>query len=330
MAESSHEVASNEQQTLIQVQDVPGKGKGVIAQRDIAIGTCVLYEKPLIMIDSSTSEVPEKIIAAMLKDLPKERQRQYLSLHNNFPGRYPFSGIARTNCLGIGQGSRIGAAYPTISRINHSCVPNVHPSWNIDDEMGAAYAVRPIKEGDEITIDFSTGGPSIVRQERLYREYGFHCNCELCSLPPDDLELSDSRHFEIERLYNAMGGIYRASEDASAALSDHRFLIKCLEGEYLEGAVLYTTRVYLDAFKICSGHGDQARACAFAERAHRARLVFEGEDSLFAEHTKALMEDPTSHSLFASYSTDWEDSDKFPPTSLDEADFEEWLWKRAN
>jgi hypothetical protein len=68
----------------------------------------------------------ESYIAAELKAPSKTEQRQFLSLYNNFSGKYPFSGIVKTNALPCGLEYPIGGVYPTICVINHSCLPNAH------------------------------------------------------------------------------------------------------------------------------------------------------------------------------------------------------------
>ncbi|KAF2724464.1 hypothetical protein K431DRAFT_144982 [Polychaeton citri CBS 116435] len=72
----------------------------------------------------------EKTLASKLKSLSKVEQRQFLSLHNNFPDKCTFGGITKTNALPCGSESPVGGVYPTISLINHSSFPNSHNNWN--------------------------------------------------------------------------------------------------------------------------------------------------------------------------------------------------------
>lgn len=78
---------------LFEIKDIPGKGKGLVARSDIPIGTRILCEEPLLIIQPKPNEELELLLAAKLKAMPNVSQRQFLSLHNNFPGRYPLSGI---------------------------------------------------------------------------------------------------------------------------------------------------------------------------------------------------------------------------------------------
>ena len=92
----------------------------------------------------------EGSIATKLKALSKTEQRQFLSLHNNFPGKYPLSGIAKTNALPCGPGFMIGGVYPTICIINHSYLPSAHNDWNSDAKWETIHTIRHIKSGERL------------------------------------------------------------------------------------------------------------------------------------------------------------------------------------
>ena len=124
----------------------------MLAIVDITTGTRIVYEKPLFIVRPGPEETLEKVIASKLKALDRNIQRQFLSLHNNFPGKYPFGGIVRTNALPCGSGSPIGGVYPTLSYINYSCSPNAHNNWNSKEEHETIHAIRTITRGTEITI----------------------------------------------------------------------------------------------------------------------------------------------------------------------------------
>lgn len=50
----------------------------------------------------------ESSVALKLKALSKTEQWQFLSLHNNFPGKHLVSGFVKTNALPCGSGSATG------------------------------------------------------------------------------------------------------------------------------------------------------------------------------------------------------------------------------
>jgi hypothetical protein len=314
---------------LFGIQSVPGKGKGLVARFNIAKGQRILYEKPLFTTPSlSPISLMENNIAMKLKALSKTEQRQFLSLHNNFPGKHPFSGIVKTNALPCGPGSMIGGVYPTICLINHSCLPNAHNSWNSDAKCETIHAIRYIKSGEEIVISYDKGGSSDSRRTYLKDAFGFDCNCSLCSLPLPDLQISDARRLEIQVLDNAIGDSDRVMSKPDDSLADCHRLLQVLEEEYKGSAGALIARLYYDAFQISITHGDQARASVFAERGHRSRVICEGEDSPETRKIKNLMENPAQHVNFG-VSKRWKTAKGLVPKGLDTGGFEKWLWRQG-
>ncbi|KAF2433998.1 SET domain-containing protein [Tothia fuscella] len=211
---------------LFEIRDIPGKGKGLIARFDVSTGTQL-----------------ETILVAKLKAMPKLSQRQFLSLHNNSPGKYPFSGIFKTNALPCGPGSPIGGVYPTAYFINHSCVPNAHNNWNNNKKHETIYAIRPIKIGSEITILYDHGGSSSVRQAFLKESFGFDCTCSGCTLPSSLLQTSDHRRTQMQSLDEAIGNSFRMISTPHESLRDCYLLLQVLNQEFKgsAGALLCQT-----------------------------------------------------------------------------------------
>ena len=215
---------------LFEIQTVPGKGKGLVARFNIAKGTRILYENPLFTTSNLSPIGQMEInIATKLKALSKTHQRQFLSLHNNFPGKYPFSGIVKTNALPCGPSSLIGGIYPTICFINHSCLSNAHNSWNSDIKCESIHAIRYINAGEEITISYDKGGPSDPRRMHLKDAFGFDCNCGVCSLSLPELQISDARRLQIQHLDDAIGDSDRVMNRPDECLADCHSLLQFLE-----------------------------------------------------------------------------------------------------
>ena len=310
-----------------EIYTVPGRGKGLIARFNIAKGTRVLCEHPLLTtLQLSPISLLESNIAAKLKSLSKTQQRQFLSLHNNFPGKHPFSGIVKTNALPCGPDSTTGGIYPTICFINHSCISNAHNNWNPASKCETIHTVRHITAGEEITISYDKGGPSASRRTGLRDAFGFDCDCSLCSLPLPELQLSDNRRVHIQRLDNAIGDPGRVLGRPYDCLADCRSLLQLLEEEYNGGVLI--ARLYYDAFQISITHGDQARASVFARKAHELRVMCEGQDSPETRRMKKLMENPAEHLNFGA-STRWKTLKGLVPKDLDPKGFEKWLWREG-
>ncbi|KFY05165.1 hypothetical protein O988_00216 [Pseudogymnoascus sp. VKM F-3808] len=319
---------SNQQMSpLYEIQDMTGKGIGVVAQQDIQTGARILCEPPLFTTaDLSIISQMELFIANELKGLSKAQQRQFLSLHNNFPGKQAFSGIVRTNALPLGPGSPTGGIFPIISRINHSCRPNTQHTWNSLKKHETIHAIRNIKKGEEITISYNLGGPSKWRRLRMKENFNFDCTCDLCSQPDEVLKVSDDRQVRIQILDDAIGDASRLMTSPGNALSDCRELLSLYEVEAITDARV--ARVCYDAFQICITHGDEARASSFARMAYETRLYLEGEDSSDTQKMKVFITSPAKHMSFG-YSQRWKQSMKKIPKDLSAEEFKLWLWRLA-
>ncbi|KAF2789412.1 SET domain-containing protein [Melanomma pulvis-pyrius CBS 109.77] len=312
---------------VFEIKTIPGKGRGLIARFNISKGTRILCEEPLITTRPMPPSELELFLAARLKALPRVSQRQYLSLHNNYPGKYPFANTFKTNALPCGAGSIVGGVYPTICLINHSCIPNSHNSWDSNAKHETIYAIRPIKAGEEITIPYDKGGTSATRLAFLKEAFGFDCTCRGCSRPPSDLQASDARRLRIQSLDDAIGDPYRMQSRPRQSLRDCRSLLQALEEEYDGCAGALGARLYYDAFQVSIAHGDQARAGVFAERAYRARVVCEGEGSPETQRARALARRPADHNSFGLCSMKWKSTRGMVPEGLDTAQFERWLFR---
>ncbi|ORY10231.1 hypothetical protein BCR34DRAFT_625347 [Clohesyomyces aquaticus] len=245
---------------LFEIENISHKGRGLVARCNISKGTRILCEKPLLTLRPMAPGDAEKVLATQLKALPKESQRQFLSLHNTKPGQHPFTGIVKTNALPCGPDSPIGGVYPTICLINHSCIPNSHHSWNNNTEQETIHAIRPIKAGEEITISYDRGGTSSVRRTFLKEAFDFDCHCHRCSLLTPELGASDARRSLIQSLDDAIGDPFRMASRPKDSLRDCSSLLQALRDEYDGCTEILSARAYYDAFQISIAHGDQARA----------------------------------------------------------------------
>ncbi|KAF5592105.1 SET domain-containing protein [Fusarium pseudocircinatum] len=294
---------------LFEVRDIRGRGRGLIAKVDIPAGTRILCEKPLLLASTTIPGDLEATAAPRLEDLLKSQQREFLSLHNNFPGKDPFSGIIRTNALPCGPGSIVGGVYPTICLINHSCLPNSHQNWNSEAGHETIHAIRQIKAGEEITISYYEGGPSMQRRPMLKRSFGFDCACSLCSLPPSQLRASDVRRVRIQQLGVDIKNLFTMKHNPEANLKACLTLLHTLQEEYGVCVAPHSARLYDEAFRICIAHGAVGRPTTFAEKSYQARVICEGEDSPETLRMKELIMEPETHDRFGALSLRWKSKD---------------------
>ena len=318
--------------TLYEIKLIPRKGKGLVARVDIAKGTRILVEKPFLtqvnVPNLQRADELEKELASKLKSLPKLEQRRYLSLHNAFPGKYPFTGIFKTNCFPCGpSGSVIGGVFPTICLINHSCLPNVHHNWNEEIHQETIHAIRPIRAGEEILVSYlPRGGRSSDRKAYLKENLGFDCVCSVCSLPADELELSDNRRFMIEH-FDQVNNMELMQKDPDAYMANCNILLQAILVEFGDSPGMFVARLFYDCFRVCVSHGDFARASVFGERAYNSMVVCGGEDDPDQQSMKRWVVYPETHPKANSCSMRWISENEDVPEDLDAEELERWLWR---
>ncbi|KAI9163965.1 SET domain-containing protein [Paramyrothecium foliicola] len=314
---------------LYSLQDIPGKGQGLIATGRILKGTRIISEPSILPVPRSLTTSKKKVAADLAKKvaaLNRDKRDAFFSLQNAFKDEAtPELGIIRTNALPLGSAALTGGIFLESSRINHACMQNAQNTWNDDLQKLTIHAIRDIEEGEEITILYlPTRGNRAFRQRVLQQSFRFHCSCQLCSLIPPQLDASDGALDKLQSLDEAIGNPFRLSLSPLLALHDvHEIVRLCNEQNIADASI---PRAYYDAFQVAIYNGDRARAKIFAERAHAARIILEGEDSPEVKRLKALAANPSKHSAYKP-SSSWATSTSDIPSNMSEVDFEAWLWK---
>ncbi|KAL8415027.1 hypothetical protein RB594_006018 [Gaeumannomyces avenae] len=313
---------------LYALQEVPGKGLGLVATTKIAKGTRILSEAPLFRVPQST--ISKKQVCDSLSKkvaaLSDDKRQAFFSLRNSFEDEVTRElGITRTNALPIGSNAATGGIFLEASRINHACLQNAQNTWNEGLQQLTIHAIRDINQGEEITIMYIEDRANrAARQRTLQQNFRFTCSCQLCLLPPSLRASSDARLDEIQRLDRSIGDGIQIAASPLQALHNVRKLLKLFEEEGLQDASV--SRAYYDAFQIAVAHGDRARARVFGERAAATRAIVEGDDSLTVRRMKDQASDPTRHPSYG-HSSRWQTSIDNTPSSLSAEDFETWLWR---
>ncbi|EAS34062.1 uncharacterized protein CIMG_05086 [Coccidioides immitis RS] len=314
---------------LYTVKLIPDRGFGCVATSRIPKGTRILTEAPLFTVPKAAADIQavEEALLKELKSLSKDQQHSFFSLHNAHKGKCsPVIGITKTNAIPFGSGGADGGIFPRAARINHSCKQNAQNTWNHNLSKLTIHAFKDIEEGEEITISYVDGAETFnTRQLCLEEAFGFVCQCELCSLSAEENKKRDNRLEEMARLDSMLGNGRRIMSKPLDCLHDAHTILRMLNEEGIVGSRI--SRVYNDALQISIAHSDQARAKVFAQRAHDVRVILEGEDSPETMRLKRLIDSPTSHGLYGS-SKEWAQPATAIPQGLDEADFEDWLWRQ--
>jgi hypothetical protein len=314
---------------LYTIQEIPGKGHGLVAATTIIKGTRILSESPLFRVPrgGSSKKYLRNSISKKVAALREEQRQAFLSLHNSFEDEDgPEIGRIRTNALPLGSNATTGGIFLDSSRINHSCNANAQNTWNEDLQKLTIHAIRDIAKGDEITIFYITARRNRgARLHALQTNFRFTCSCSLCSLPLDQRKTSDERWDEIQRLDNSIGNGTGILSTPLQTLHDVHKLLNLLDDEGFADASV--PRAYYDAFQIAITHGDIARARVFAERAASSRAILEGNDSPTVQKMESLARNPSQHTAYG-FSEKWRGAGDGIPRKLGKDEFERWLWRK--
>ncbi|KAF5592021.1 SET domain protein [Fusarium subglutinans] len=315
--------------SIFTLQDIHGKGKGLVATSKILKGTRILCEEPVIRVpeDAPDSPVLRASIRRQVDQLTSDQRQAFLSMCNVYPGETAsqYLGIIRTNALPIDTG---GGIFLDACSINHACDNNAQKAWNDNIGRHTIHALRDIEKGEEITITYiGVLNNRRTRQEVLRKKFMFTCVCRLCSLPEHLSAESDRRLDGILRLDSCIG-----REGLMGILSDPKRILGYVDRQvrlYNEQGPddVGLPRAFFDAAQICAAHGDLARARVFTERAAAGWLVGEGDDSLRVLNTRQLARNPSSHDTYG-HSAAWRTAADDIPQGLGSNEFEDWLWKR--
>ncbi|KAI9659277.1 MAG: hypothetical protein M1821_001535 [Bathelium mastoideum] len=269
--------------------------------RDIARGTRVLAERPLIKVYMKSPESIVEQIKTAFGRLPPAQKDLYEDLYSadpatvipplilttidakeyktaeEHPNTQRLVSVFYTNHFVLDFLSpHTGALFTTVSRVNHSCVPNAHWAYNDQIDQMAIHATRDIPAGTEITISY-TPSDMRTRDQRQYdlRAFGFTCRCEACENPGE----SDVRRARMAVLYKFIKKYTDGAptkEEYQTALTMTEEFVNLYETESLTSRDL--ERRYHQAAKINYEIGDLPEAVKWAERLEEHMLVCLGED----------------------------------------------------
>ncbi|CAF3542590.1 unnamed protein product [Fusarium graminearum] len=318
------------EEPMTELQEVPGKGQGLIATRKIPKGTRILSEKAIIRVPEIFANIAavSASIGRQVDSLPPDQREAFLSMCNIYPSdddTSPYLGIVRSNGLPMDFGSGV---FLQASRINHACDNNAQKDYNEGIKRHTVHALRDIEEGEEITITYlGILKNRRTRQQALRTKFMFTCTCNLCSLPDDLSAESDRRLDEILALEDriARAGITGMLSNPKRMLGHVYQQVQLYKEHSLDDIGL--PRAFFDAAQIVVTHGDLARARVFTERAAAAWRLIRGDDDPHVIKTQKLALDPSTHTTYG-HTAQWKTAFDQVPQGLNRDDFEAWLWKR--
>ncbi|KAJ6615614.1 hypothetical protein B0H10DRAFT_2040251 [Mycena sp. CBHHK59/15] len=254
----------------IAIVDIPGKGKGVIANERIPRGTLIVSEKPRITLLDNRSELLKAVSALSQDDL------SFLLSFPCGPNEDPILGRLKhfTPCIG----DDAAGLCPTICRVNHTCYspkasPNSAYFWNVSAKQEELRAIKEIHEGQEIEVSYME---DIANYEdplaHLHRKFGFECSCKGCTRPAAERRASKQRILAYNDFVLRLP--FRFGQDNPLQILNDietQILIVCEEG--------YTGEVGArahDAFQLCAYYGDAASARQWEAICRDCHALYQG------------------------------------------------------
>jgi hypothetical protein len=205
------------------------KGLGLFATADIARGTRIIEEDPLVVIPTGVDLAIQlaHLVAEMKRITPDQKKTYFALYHSPSAGAIPEAlrtpthtdvdpsagqnakaeemltafAIFETNSFQMGEDGEYGTGvFASYSRMNHTCTPNTHASYNPDLGKLTVHATREIEENEGILTTYIDVHQSCEQRNADLSTRDFRCQCECCEGP--DAAASDIRRKEIFRTGN--------------------------------------------------------------------------------------------------------------------------------
>ena len=221
----------------VMVTEIPGKGRGIVAARDIKMGELIFNDKPVIKqpVDPNSGKpaCPIDSLNLQIGKLPTEAKYQFYKLwtwsefdtkiltivpehvfanrnKTEFEGLKLFLGNARFNRKG-----NYFSLYLNLALVNHSCAPNaeegeLRPEIETKDQVHQyeLRAIKGISRGEEINTSYfynsikGFGYDAQKMKEGLMQEQSFDCVCSVCSGQVADQQEILKRLAELQLQFN--------------------------------------------------------------------------------------------------------------------------------
>lgn len=227
----------------VMVTEFPGKGRGLVAAREIKKGELIFNDKPVIEVNgtefqTNTASV-ESSIMKQIEKLPSEAKLQFYRLRGYDDQSYQdlissvgdvgaALNLTAKNSRVVNQGDFSFSLYLNMALVNHSCAPNADcGKLQEKDKNGKLLmetrASEDISKGEEITYSYfghinKLCCPSEERKAYVKYEGGFDCNCCICSgLLTDQENIAMELFHHLQTIGKGSGGRKDLSDWANEA-----------------------------------------------------------------------------------------------------------------
>ncbi|GAB1320204.1 hypothetical protein MFIFM68171_10414 [Madurella fahalii] len=283
------------------VQEIPGKGMGVVATEHIRRGDLIIANTLSLLIDLEAYSLPKdeylQLEAAAVDHLPSAHRAALLALSThdeaNLPHAEHIDKLIDTNSFNIypddgdeeGSDTMFGV-FPEISRMNHDCRPNADYRFDRDTLAQYVTALRDIFPGEEITLTYiDPEMKRAARMKKLHNNWGFKCTCPLCTLDKHRADASDARIAQI-------GWLWDETREERGSPEMAELIISLYEQEKLWGKI---PAAYYFAATEYNGAGDPWTAMKYAHLAIEVGIPSLGVNSHHVKDMAKLAADPWKH-----------------------------------
>ena len=179
-ASTSDSIANNDYE--IRASSIIGAGKGMFATRPIVAGDCAIAEGSLCTASYTLStdgrlELKPGFIEDTINNLTGTELDSFLELYGS--NKYHKWAINEFLWSSSGSYDDTVGVFPTISRVNHSCVPNTE--FGFSGGLGKIRAKQDIAGDEEIFISYKINmSDNDDRRKRHKLLKYFECHCYAC------------------------------------------------------------------------------------------------------------------------------------------------------
>ncbi|KAL1667185.1 hypothetical protein GGF50DRAFT_49164 [Schizophyllum commune] len=242
------------------------RGVGMFATGNLPMGATILIEHPTVIAPFvlGLNTPVDDFFDDLFGSLPTRQYEMLMGLANCTPRTSVghAEGVMDTNALAIeldvptvGPNPELSthrAIFMQASRINHSCSPNAKWEWDRKTLALTLRAVRPIRAGEEITINYvDVALPRAERRARLRATYHFDCHCPACAR---DDPRSDAARAELRAFGTGLPTFEDWTRDARLPdlmlIRAHERALSLIESEGLQ---VLGVREHVDAITMCYG-----------------------------------------------------------------------------